>query len=393
MRRMVAAGVAMIGIVLASAVGCGPPNAPVQCAGGDARNQIKCELPFSMDAFNVKGGLAFQQVGLNLETEKKALRQIDQGLQRYSLQAKNLCERYNACQITKEQYDHEISELNEILALKEKAEAAASAPPDSAERLAGISKAYRAFVPEAERVELTMGFSVVVARPLDPAKVPAQPCVKEAVGTYELGNPAAIVLGEAVPSGSRFHFAVRTSTRAYVYLFQRAKSGRVDVMFPQNGIGVTNPIAGGTEVVLPDGKKSYCSDEKDIGEEGVYVVASLEPITSLESTLAKIDGGDRAAFDSQFLGGSEPPASGTACKQRALPLVDDSPSTARAAPATGCLRPRGLPLTDDDPSPAARAMSADKGLKMRTEPGDKVIVGIFKFDHQTPADWARKSGR
>jgi hypothetical protein len=392
-------GQGVLGVVLAfvavlGSAGCPEPNAPVTCVGGESRNQLKCELPFSMDSFKVKGGLMVQQVGLNLETEKTALRQIDQGLQRYSLQAKTLCERYNACQVTREQYDKELADLNEVLALKERAEAAASAPPDSAERLAGISKAYRAFVPAADRKELSLSFQVLAARPLDMSSVPAQPCEKEARQKYQVSNFTPIVSGEAVPSGTRLRFDVKTSAQAYVYMFQRKQSGKVDLIFPQQGIASKNPLMGGAEVLIPNGTLSYCSDHNDIGEEQVYVVASLDPITSLESTLAKIDGGDKQAFENQF-GATPPPPSGANCKQRALPLVDDG-SAVPAPPSGGCMRQRGLPLVEDDAPAGAQPRSAPSNrasLDLRTEPADKVIVGIFRFDHQTPADYEKRRAR
>ena len=76
-------------------------------------------------------------------------------------------------------------------------------------------------------------------------------------------------------SGDRFLLVFRPEFEAYAYLFHRPEGGRnYTRLFPHPRIGVENPLAGGRETRVPDGKLRWTLDEKRGMEQLVLVVSS-----------------------------------------------------------------------------------------------------------------------
>jgi hypothetical protein len=144
-------------------------------------------------------------------------------------------------------------------------------------------------------------------------------------------------------------------------------------------------------------------NDKDLGEENVYIVASREPIQSLDNALQKVkDGKVTAISQDSLLKSFTSVAPGTApagCKTRALEL-DTGSGAAAEGPA--CTRSRGLVLDAPEEEgvieqrpgnkgrvamgeePAAGSKVAFTGrtvMEVRTDPGDSTIVKVFPFKH------------
>ena len=343
---------------LLTAAACGPsaePNAATQRCGGEERPPLSCESEFKYDGRKIEGG--FSAVGLggaNAKTEEAALRAIDKETEQYVAQARRLCDEYNKCVLDRETYATRSENLRRRMSkVPELLDEVKSADGEDARRKA-LAKAYTELVPEQERRELSLEFSVDAQRPNE-------------------GAPRAIAQGERLPTGTKVAFVVRPSKSAYVYLFQKTPDGKVNVLFPDSRIATRNPLAAGAALRLPPGSASFKLNDKDIGTERVYLVASLDPIVSLDSALqnAKSDAPPSGALAQVTQ--AEDKTSGKGCT-RALELDEGDANTPR------CIRSRGLEYDDGGGSSGAPA-AKNASFRARTEAADSVIVQVFAFEH------------
>jgi hypothetical protein len=342
-----------LGFALFSSVGafvtsCGPSgeaHTPVNC-GGEERVQINCESEFSYEGRNIEGGFAAAGLGsLSAKTEEAALRQIDQQTEQYSSQAKRLCEEYNACVLDKETYGTRSENLRRRMSkVPELYDGLKAAPNDDARRKA-LAAAYQELVPDEQRRELALALRVNATRPGET-------------------NSTVIGPGTSLPTDTRISFSVEVTHPAYVYFFQKGPDGAFNVLFPDARIAVKNPIAAGTELRIPAGDASFRLNEKDIGTEHVYVVASLDPLDSIGQAAERVAAGSPP--EGQLASVSSIPSNSGDCNQRALELDEGAPK---------CVRSRGLEL-DDAPASDEKA-----SLRARTEAADSVLVQVFGFEH------------
>lgn len=329
-------------------LGCGPStdaHAPVSC-GGEQRVQLNCETEFSYDGQKIEGGFSAAGLGdLTAKTDEVALREIDQQTEQYVAQAKRLCEEYNACVLDKETYGTRSENLRRRMSKVPELYDGLKAAPDEEAKRKALAAAYYELVPDEARRELALELKVSAKRP------------GEALSTV-------IGPGTSLPTDTRISFAIEVSRPAHIYFFQKGPDGALNVLFPDARIGVQNPIAAGTELRIPSGDASFRLNEKDIGTERVYVVASLDPLDSLAQAAARVAAG--SAPEGQLATVSSIPANEGDCKQRALELDEGSPS---------CVRSRGLEL--DEPAADGEKTS----LRARTEAADSVLVQVFGFEH------------
>jgi hypothetical protein len=342
-------------LLVASAVACGggqAPNAPGQvCPGGEERPQLDCSSEFNYDSTKVEGGFAVFGVGsLEAKTEQTALRQIDQETERYAAQARRLCDEYNKCVLDRETYalrsENMRRRMNKVPELYEQLKTTAD---PQAKRVA-LAKAYSEFVPEESRVELALSLSVLARKP-------------------DQSDLTPIAEGATLPSGTRVAFSVQVSRAAHVYLFQKSPSGELNVLFPDPRITVSNPVPAGQALRIPQGGASFKLDEKDIGVERVFVVASLQPVGALGQAVQNLQGGGAPSASLVKLTKVAEPAANCGEKTRALSFEEDAPE--------GCSRERGL-VFDDEP---AAGGGAPASLTARTEAADSLIAREFSFNH------------
>jgi hypothetical protein len=335
---------------ISSLVGCGgggDAKTAVGACGAEQRPQLDCTSEFNYDATNVKGGFSALNVSLQAQTEQKALREIDTETQQYIVQARRLCDEYNKCVLDRETYSLRAENMRRRMAkLPELYESVKNATDPDQQRKA-LSKAYTELVPDESRTELKLSLAVL-------ARTPTQ------------SDPSVVQEGTKLASGSRISFSVQVSRAAHVYLFQKSPSGSLNVLFPDPRITIANPVPAGKELRIPQGGASFKLDANDIGTERVFVVASLEPISSLSQAVSGLQAGSPAGAPVVAVTQIAP---ASACpKTRALSFDEDQP-------AGGCTRERGLSLDDDSAGAAPSSMTA------RSEAGDSVIARAFSFEH------------
>ena len=340
-------GLALISISLAA---CGGPakSATGGVCDGKERPQLDCSSEFSYDATNMQGGFSALGIGaLDAKTEVKALHEIDTETQQYIVQSRRLCDEYNKCLINPETYSLRAENMRRRMAkLPELYEGLKNAADPQAQRTA-LSQAYHDLVPDESRTELKLNLAIV-------ARLPGQ------------SDAAPVVEGAKLPSGSRVSFSVQLSRAAHVYLFQKSPNGSFNVLFPDPRISVSNPVPAGQELRIPQGGASFKLDDKDIGTERVYIVASLAPIASLAQAVSGLQSGAAPAAPVVAVTQLSKPAD---CpKTRALNFEND-------APPAGCTRERGLSFAED------AAPSQPSSVTARTEAGDSVIARAFSFEH------------
>lgn len=332
-----------ISIVLA----CGPtppPHSGLLCDGVD-RPQLNCDSEFKYDGRNIQGGFSAMNLGgISAKTDETALRQIDKETEQYAAQSRRLCDEYNKCVIDKATYSTRAENMRRRMSKAPELLDEVKAAPDEESKRKALSKAYTTLVADENRRELSFDFSVEAQKPNE-------------------SSPQAIGARASLPSGTRVAFLVRPSKAAHVYLFQRGPDGKVNVLFPDSRIAMKNPLPAGSTLRIPAGTQSFKLNDKDIGTEKVFIVASLDPLSSLSSAAdtATPQGALRQVTDADQ-------KSSKGC-QRALEL-DEAPK---------CTRPRGLEL-DDAPAQGGGAPRA-ASFRAQTEAADSVIVQTFAFEH------------
>jgi hypothetical protein len=320
------------------------PPASGQCSG-ETRAHLDCASEVKYDATNVQGGFSVAGIGgASATLEQKALRQIDQQTATYIAEARRLCDEYNKCVLDKETYATRSENLRRRLAHAPELFDSVKNAPSSEARRAALSKAYREIVPDGVRTEIQLELSVLVQRPNESAMAP-------------------LAEGGTAPTGSRVAFVASVSKAAHLYLFQKSAGGSISVLFPDPRIPIANPVPARTPLRIPQGVASFRLDDKDMGRESVFVVASLTPVTQLA-----------AAAEQARAGGATPTALAevasidAGCKSRGLTFDEAT------APPQGCVRSRGLTLDD---APAGTRAS----LSQTSEAGDDTIAAVFHFDH------------
>jgi Domain of unknown function (DUF4384) len=336
-----------LGAALAGCAGGGAKAATSSC-GGEDRPQLDCTSEFNYDATNMQGGFSALGIGsLDAKTEQKALHEIDTETEQYIVQSRRLCDEYNKCVVDRETYSMRAENLRRRMAkLPELYDGLKKAADPDAQRKA-LSEAYHTLVPDESRTELKLSFSVLA----------------RAAGQIDA---APVQEGMRLASGSRISFSVQLSRPAHVYLFQKSPSGALNVLFPDPRITVQNPVPAGQELRIPQGGASFKLDDKDIGTERVFIVASLEPISSLSQAVSGLQAG--SAPSAPVTAVTQISKSSDCAKTRALSFEDD-------APHPGCTRERGLSF-DEDATP-----SQPSSITARSEAGDSVIARAFSFQH------------
>jgi len=346
--------VAAVAALLAPACGGGskPPADPSAGASGMcegvARQPLDCASEVAYQGTDLQGQVSVLGLGsAAVGAVHKALQQIDQQTATYIAEARRLCDEYNKCVVDKDTYATRSENMRRRIAkVPELAEGLKGASSDDARR-ALFARAYRDIVPDGDRTELGLKLSVLAQGPSDPAMSP-------------------LTDGASIHTGSHVAFVVQVTRAAYVYLFQRSSSGSVAVLYPDPRIPIPNPIPPTTPLRIPQGGASFKLDDNDIGTEGVFIVASLLPVTQLATAAdhARAGGASNAAL-------TQLTSIDSGCKSRGLSYAEDDP-----APA-GCVRSRGLSYDDGGGGGGGDRAS----VSQTTEAGDDLIATVFHFQH------------
>ena len=347
--------------LLASGCGGAPRAGDSLMCDGASRVVLDCSSEIAYQGVKADGSVSV----LNLDAAKgkfedAAIRKVNDGLAGYVTAQTRLCREYNACVLSKEQYNAEAKRTRDIFQAASQGAQAFAVATSGAEKDRVLSSLYESVVPEAQRPEaLAIRFS------LD-AELPAS------VG----GGQTFLKPGAPLPTRARVAFGFWASKSAHLYVFQTTQSGAVKVLFPDPRIGTSNPIAAASAVTVPSGGRRFALNGEDLGSETVYLAASVKPLANLDAALQKVASGQVASLSgdrvlSQFstVNAGKAPED---CQTRGFDLE----------PASGTPCPtRGLDLEGDD------AAKTDSSLSAKTSPGDDVIVKAFTFAHVTEEDY------
>jgi hypothetical protein len=340
-------------VVALASVGCAggsPGPAPVTTCGSEQRAQLSCESEFKYDARKMEGGFSALGVGsVQAKTEETALRQIDVETERYVASMRRLCDEYNKCVLDRETYATRSENLRRRLAKLPELYDAVKQAPSEPDRRRVLQAAYHELVPDEQRTELRLDLAVMARKPGEEA-------------------PRAIGPGAALPTDTKLSFVVATSRAAHLYVFQKGASGATNVLFPDDRIAVKNPIPAGAPLRIPGGSAAFRLNDKDVGTERVFIVASLSPLASLDQVVASLAAGKDGGATFGALAKAAP-SSAKGCT-RALELDTGG---------DGCVRDRGLEL--DTGGAGEKPLLPEASMRATSEAADSVIARVFSFEH------------
>jgi hypothetical protein len=354
---------AVAGIVLLSSSCVVKTQSSVAC-GKETRPSVDCSSEVSYQGYKADGGFGILNLASgSAKFEDVALRRISEATERYMAMHSRLCKDYNGCALDKDRYNTESKDirakLEKVPVLVESVKGAGS----DDDRMVAIDALYRHTVPDEDRSEevaLRLGMEADLPPDAGGKRITVRP-------------------GTPLPTETRAWFWVEVTPQAYVYIFQKAPSGGVTVLFPDERIGTKNPLDGQTKVRIPNGELKFRVNDKDIGTEFVYFAASRKPLSSLDEALARVREGKVTSITGDkvlagFEGLAAPGSNGGTTKCRGLEL--DAP-----AAGSGCTRTRGLELD------VSGGFGEGASIGAVTEPGDGLIVYKFTFEHTTSATY------
>jgi hypothetical protein len=362
-------------------VACGGGLGTVTCPPAETRNKMDCDLGFATDSRNIQGSLSFLSIGGTANTSVSAVRQVSDTLMQFAFKRQDICLRWNACTIDQTQFNLRADGYADALGGVVTQKDALNNPATADGAFQSISR-------------FQLSFSATVSLPQDVSTVPDVPCNLPDDQRFALQAPKILEAGDPVPSGSHITFTVQTSEPIYLYLFQRLLSNNdvPDVIFPMQGIKVHNPIPANTPVTIPDPPKDYCLNEKDIGVEKVFIVASRKPLQNMDDAIEQItskkattiDGaGDAIQSMDDIPADPTKPAPACVSDTKSRGLVLDG--AASGAPKTGCTKSRGLVL---DSVGASQAKQPASFTAVSEAGADGMVVKIFPYNHVKPSDYA-----
>lgn len=343
----------------------------------DKRPQLNCESEVAYQGVRTEGGLHVLNIGANGAFANTALRQINQNVEGYIAGQTRLCREYNACIVTPEQYHAEAEKARAGLAPVAPLVAKINSAEDPRERANAADQILTTVTKKGYGPALAINVSLEAELP-------------PTVG----GGSIIVPQNYPLPTSSRVAFRFGVSQNAYVYLFQVGTDQNVSVLFPDDRMSTKNPLPANGNGRIPENGLRFKLDDKGIGTENVYIVASSHALTSLEGSLRRFQSGELTRITQDPLlaefAGIHP---GKPCtKTRDLKLeADDAPPAPQprakeAGPPGGCTNSRGLVL---DVAPQAN-VAVTKSIEARAAAGDDTIVKVFRFQHVTEAEYKSK---
>ena len=257
---------------LASLTGCHPQP---------GSKRMDCDSDFAYDSRNFATKVDVGKFGsAELQSSKDAIRQVDQAVERYAQRWSTMCKEYNAGIIDADAFNAQSKDLREKMEQLDELLVLLTTAPDAASFQAALREAYVGMVPE-QSVDLEVELDVMAQRPGE--------------ADFALVAPNA-----TLASGTKLRMLITTTVDAYVYIYQVDANGRINVLFPDPRIGVSNPVPGATALHIPPAPASFTINDQDIGREQVHVVASAKPMDLLQATMARASE-DPAAVTSEQL--------------------------------------------------------------------------------------------
>ena len=354
-------------LVLSACSPAGPTGArggESQTCGDETRVTLDCRSEVAYEGIAADTEVKiFDVATASASFEEKAMRRVNEHVERFVAAHTSACRDYNACVLDKAQYRQASEEIRERLARLPALMTALDEATTSEERLAALDAMYRDIVPdEARPEEVTFAMGIVAELP------------------KELGGGRYVVApGGAVPTGAQVHFEVRASAEAFLYVFQTTPRGEVRVLFPDLRIGTRNPVPGGIARRIPPGR-TFRVNDRDLGVENLYVVVSRQPLSELDASLAQLTEGEVESTTKS-------------------PLLSSIVKLRSPENAEGCERRRVLELSESDRCALPWAITVEDtvaspslALQVRTQPGDDLIATVYPFEHLSAADYKTRGG-
>jgi hypothetical protein len=350
--------------ILASSCASAQSAHPQRCPEGE-RVMLDCSSEVSYQGIDTHGDIsALSALHASGRYQDVAIRRVNDNVARYVAAQTRLCRDYNACVIDSSAYRAEAAKTRDLLLEATELAAKVADAKSDAEQNHLLDRMYTSVVPDDQRLE-ELSFQMALEAQLPPSAG---------------GGTLNVAPGQPLPTGSRVAFTFRTSRDAYLYIFQINNGGEVTVLFPDRRIGTTNPIAAATLTRVPSQGQSFRLNDKDLGAESVYLVASRRAVANLDSAVARVTSGQVSQVnqDSMLanLATIRPSGEGKCQGARARSLELEGQA---AADASTCTRTRGLVLDAADGS----ISTGKPSISTRTSPGDDTIVKVFPFSHVT----------
>lgn len=317
---------------------------------------MDCNTVVQYEGREVNATLDLGQWGkAGLHDAPRVLREIDQAASDAQLQFTQSCRVYNSCQMLSADFNRSLADTQaQFRKLREKLSLLQASGGNPALLREALASAYEVAVPAPKRESAALAASLVVQ-----AKDPPD-------------SPARVIRdGDQLRTGAKLVVGIDVNHDAHVYVFQRHQ-GRLDVLFPNAALqNLSNPVPAGAVVRIPPDGHVFTLNDKDVGEERLYVAVSLRPLSDLGAALGGGSGTEPApaqverAMTSLFDEG-KPDCAG---RHRGLEVKADDQCSSMT---------RGLEVT---PSAGTGGFDSDASRRLRAAPGDDVILQTLSFRH------------
>ncbi|MBA2538037.1 MAG: DUF4384 domain-containing protein [Deltaproteobacteria bacterium] len=186
---------------------------------------------------------------------------------------------------------------------------------------------------------------------------PTQPTEAAQPGALELTFRAvgegekAVAMGSTLKSGERIALSMTLTRPAHVYVLQFFPDGTAAVLFP--GPGEEKPISGLQRIPAT----GWFELDQNVGDENVYVVASVEPLAQADASVKRTVDVVRtsgkapdapAAVEPVSPVVTEPPKPGPVVVPKPTPVRVQAVGAGRPPPGGASLKSRGLNRVQDD---------------------------------------------
>lgn len=253
-----------LGVITAAALGLVLGS----CKKGGSSGSPDCETDIRYDARKVEGRVNVGKFGVDAQTSVAAVREVDSAVERYMSRWRTLCMDYKNGALTPEEYRGEARSLRERMEQLESQLLVLEHAPDAESYQKALKEIYVSMVPQKQAVDLKLELGVMAQRPGEQSFTAVAP-----------NGPIA--------TGTQVYFTVRTTAQAHVYLYQETPKGEINVMFPHPRMPMANPLPAGQDLRIPPSPGYFTLEAEGVGLEQVHVVASVEPLTKLETSLGK----------------------------------------------------------------------------------------------------------
>jgi hypothetical protein len=194
--------------------------------------------------------------------ESEALAQVRESTEQLALALESACRDYNAC----------VKDANGYVDFKNQA-------------LARLSKHLNLATEQQGRVSAAVG-DRIWSNAL-PEAAARRLVLSYSVSSRQGASFVAHTSGQALTSGTELRIGMQTNRDAYIYVVLLTQTCHPQALFPNPNFAGANPLRGGTRLAIPPPDVALMLD-RQLGTEHLEFIASLAPLTQLESSLEAV---------------------------------------------------------------------------------------------------------